>query len=597
MIHAEIFENKLFFEGWFSSIDSRRLLRAVPAIGQSIWYDFSATSQIQVLHIMIAVTLDKITYTYVSTPIVADLSWEIHDDRVVGLIGPNGSGKSTLLRLIAGELSPDSGFLVRKKGLTMGYLQQDVQLTPGHTLLQEVLAASGELARVEDELQKVEASLADPVVYGDPKMLARVSDRQEKLLNEFESLGGSNFDSRVRSTLRGLGFSPADFDLPVEALSGGQKKLAGLARLLILQPDLLLLDEPDNHLDLAGKAFLERLIREYRGAVVIVSHDRYLLDLVADEIADLEDGKMTIYPGNYSEYAFEKKTRLMRQQQMFQVQQKEIRRLEQSAQRLLVWGRTYDNEKLIIRGKNILDRLERMDKIDRPVLERRRMGLELRGWVGSQKVLELVNLGKSYASADGAQALFSGLNARLDHGERAGLVGANGAGKSVLFRIILEQEAASEGEVIIGPSVKVGYYAQQHETLDPQQTLMDAVRLGANMSEEKAAALLNKFLFTYLQSSEHVGQLSGGERSRLQLALLMLSGANFLLLDEPTNHLDIPSAEVLETALEDFEGTVLVISHDRYFLDQVVGRILELQGGQLQDLAGNYSQSRALASD
>ena len=359
---------------------------------------------------MIAVTLDKITYTYVSTPIVADLSWEIHDDRVVGLIGPNGSGKSTLLRLIAGELSPDSGFLVRKKGLTMGYLQQDVQLTPGHTLLQEVLAASGELARVEEELQKVEASLADPVVYGDPKMLARVSDRQEKLLNEFESLGGSNFDSRVRSTLRGLGFSPADFDLPVEALSGGQKKLAGLARLLILQPDLLLLDEPDNHLDLAGKAFLERLIREYRGAVVIVSHDRYLLDLVADEIADLEDGKMTIYPGNYSEYAFEKKTRLMRQQQMFQVQQKEIRRLEQSAQRLLVWGRTYDNEKLIIRGKNILDRLERMDKIDRPVLERRRMGLELRGWVGSQKVLELVNLGKSYASADGERALFSRLN-------------------------------------------------------------------------------------------------------------------------------------------------------------------------------------------
>ena len=546
---------------------------------------------------MIAVTLDKITYTYVSTPIVADLSWEIHDDRVVGLIGPNGSGKSTLLRLIAGELSPDSGFLVRKKGLTMGYLQQDVQLTPGHTLLQEVLAASGELARVEEELQKVEASLADPVVYGDPKMLARVSDRQEKLLNEFESLGGSNFDSRVRSTLRGLGFSPADFDLPVEALSGGQKKLAGLARLLILQPDLLLLDEPDNHLDLAGKAFLERLIREYRGAVVIVSHDRYLLDLVADEIADLEDGKMTIYPGNYSEYAFEKKTRLMRQQQMFQVQQKEIHRLEQSAQRLLVWGRTYDNEKLIIRGKNILDRLERLDKIDRPVLERRRMGLELRGWVGSQKVLELVNLGKSYASADGAQALFSGLNARLDHGERAGLVGPNGAGKSVLFRIILEQEAASEGEVIIGPSVKVGYYAQQHETLDPQQTLMDAVRFGANMGEEKAAALLNKFLFTYLQSSERVGQLSGGERSRLQLALLMLSGANFLLLDEPTNHLDIPSAEVLETALEDFEGTVLVISHDRYFLDQVVGRILELQGGQLQDLAGNYSQSRALASD
>lgn len=545
---------------------------------------------------MIAVTLDKISYTYVSTPIVEDLSWEIHDDRVVGLIGPNGSGKSTLLRLIAGKLTPDSGFLVRKKGLSVGYLHQDVQLTPGHTLLQEVMAASSELARVDEALKQVEASLADPAVYGDPKMLARASDRQQQLLDEFESLGGANFASRVRSTLRGLGFSQEDFDLPIEALSGGQKKLAGLARLLILQPDLLLLDEPDNHLDLTGKAFLERLIREYRGAVVIVSHDRYLLDLVADEIADLDGGKITVYPGNYSEYAFEKKTRLLRQQQLYQVQQKEIQRLERSAQRLLVWGRTYDNEKLIIRGKNILDRLERMDKIDQPVLERRRMGLELRGWVGSQKVLELVNLGKTYPSPEGERELFSGLSARLDHGDRVGLVGSNGAGKSVLFRIILDLETATEGEVVIGPSVKTGYYAQQHETLDPQQTLMDAVRLGANMSEEKAAALLNKFLFTYLQGRQLVGQLSGGERSRLQLALLMLSGANFLLLDEPTNHLDIPSAEVLESALEDFEGTVLVISHDRYFLDQVVGRILELDGGQLRDLAGNYSQSRGLAS-
>jgi len=541
---------------------------------------------------MIAVNLDKTAYTYVSTPIFDGLSWEIHDNRTVGLVGPNGSGKSTLLRLIAGELTADAGFLVRKKGLTIGYLHQDVQLTPGRTLLQETLAASSELSAIEVELAAVEASLADPAVYANEKLLARALGRQEKLLDQFASLGGPNFDGRVRSTLRGLGFVPADFDLPVEVLSGGQKKLAGLARLLLLQPDLLLLDEPDNHLDLAGKSFLERLIREYRGGVVIVSHDRYLLDLVADEIADLEDGRLTVYPGNYSEYAFEKKSRLMRQQQMFQVQQKEIRRLEQSAQRLLVWGRTYDNEKLIIRGKNILDRLERIDRIDRPVLERRRMGLELSGWVGSQKVLELRELFKSFPSIEGERVLLDGLNVRLDHGERVGLVGPNGAGKSVLFRMILEQEQPTGGEIIIGPSVKIGYYAQQHETLDPQQTLIDAVRLGANMSEENAVALLNKFLFTYLQGREKVGQLSGGERSRLQLALLMLAGANFLLLDEPTNHLDIPSAEVLESALEDFEGSVLVISHDRYFLDQVVGRIWELDGGQLRDYAGNYSASR-----
>jgi len=544
---------------------------------------------------MIAVTLDKVTYTYVSIPIVADLSWEIHDNRTVGLVGPNGSGKSTLLRLIAGELTADKGFLVRKKGLTIGYLHQDVQLTAGHTLLQETLSASRELSAIETELAQVETSLADPAVYGDAKLLSRALNRQEKLLESFAALGGPNFEGRVRSTLRGLGFVPADFDLPVEVLSGGQRKLAGLARLLLLQPDLLLLDEPDNHLDLAGKAFLERLIREYRGGVVIVSHDRYLLDLVADEIADLDGGQLTVYPGNYSEYAFEKKTRLLRQQQMFQVQQKEIQRLEQSAQRLLVWGRTYDNEKLIIRGKNILDRLERMDKIDRPVLERRRMGLALTGWVGSQKVLELRDLVKSFPSADGERTLLDSLNTRLDHGERAGLVGPNGAGKSVLFRMILGQETPTAGEIIIGPSVKVGYYAQQHETLDPQQTLIDAVRLGANMSEENAVALLNKFLFTYLQGREKVGNLSGGERSRLQLALLMLTGANFLLLDEPTNHLDIPSSEVLEGALEDFEGTVLVISHDRYFLDQVVGRILELEDGHLLDYAGNYSQSRELS--
>jgi len=542
---------------------------------------------------MIAVTLDKITYTYVSIPIVADLSWDIHDDHVVGLIGPNGSGKSTLLRLIAGELTPDSGFLIRKKGLSIGYLHQDVQLTPGHTLLQEVMTASIQLQRVEDELKQIEDQLADPVVYGNDSTLSRTLARQEKLLGEFTALGGPGFEGRVRTTLRGLGFTAADFDLPVEVLSGGQRKLAGLARLLILQPDLLLLDEPDNHLDLTGKAFLERLIREYKGAVVIVSHDRYLLDLVADEIADLEDGRMTVYSGNYSEYAFEKKSRLLRQQQLFQVQQKEVRRLEQSAQRLLVWGRTYDNEKLIIRGKNILDRLERMEKIDRPVLERRRMGLELRGWVGSQKVLELVNLTKSFQAADGERPLFGPVSSRIDHGERVGLVGPNGSGKSVLFRIILAQEEPSAGEVIVGPSVKIGYYAQQHETLDLSQTLIDAVRLGANMSEENAVALLNKFLFTYLQGKELVGHLSGGERSRLQLALLMLTGANFLLLDEPTNHLDIPSAEVLENALQDFEGTVLVISHDRYFLDQVAGRILEFEGGQMRDLDGNYSQSRA----
>jgi ATP-binding cassette, subfamily F, member 3 len=539
---------------------------------------------------MIAVNVDRVSYTYVSEPIFADLSWEIHDDRVVGLVGPNGCGKSTLLQLIAGQLTTDSGFLVRRKGLTVGYLEQHPELQRGHTVFQEVLGASAEMARVEAELERVESSLADPLVYGDEVRLGRVLAQQDRLLHEYERMGGPGYEGRVRSTLRALGFSAADEVLPVEVLSGGQIKLVGLAKLLVTKPDLLLLDEPDNHLDLESKAFLERFIRAYGGAVVIVSHDRYLLDMVVDEIAELEDGRLTTFAGNYSEFAFEKQMALMRQQQMYQAQQKEITRLEQSAKRLLLWGKIYDNEKFYKRGVNILRRIDRIDRIDRPVLERKRMGLELAGWVGSHKVLELSGLSKWFPVDDGDEAvILAGIDLLIMRGERVGLVGPNGAGKSLLFRLILEQEAPSEGEIRLGPSVQIGYYAQQHETLQYERTILDTVRLAGNMSEENAVAFLNRFLFNYEHSKNRVGTLSGGERSRLQMALLMLSGANFLMLDEPTNHLDINSAEVLEKAIGEFEGTVLVISHDRYFLDRVVDRIVELDGGLMKEYLGNYS--------
>ena len=549
---------------------------------------------------MIAVNLDRVTVTYVSEPVFENLSWEIHDDRCVGLIGPNGCGKSTLLRLIAGELTSDTGFTVRRKGLTVGYLRQEPRLGPGHTVWQETLAASTELARVEAELARVEAQLADPAVYGDERVLTRTLDRQARLLDEYTQLGGPGYEGRVRSTLHSLGFTDADLHLPVEALSGGQKKLVGLAKLLVTQPDILLLDEPDNHLDLEGKAFLEQFIRGYKGAVIIVSHDRYLLDLVADEIVELEDGRLTHYPGSYSEYAFEKQMRLLRQQQLYQAQQKEVKRLEQAAKRLLTWGAVYDNVKFIRRGRNILKRLERMDRLDKPVLERRRMGLELDGWRGSNKVLEIVDLdkvfpadpkgfeGKPLGSSDEA-IILAGLNLLLWRGERVGMVGPNGAGKSLLFRLILGQETVSDGEIKIGPSVKVGYYAQEHETLDYERTLIDTVRQAAKLSEEGAVRFLGRFLFSYEQARGLVANLSGGERSRLQMALLMLSDANFLLLDEPTNNLDIPSAEVLEDALADFEGTVFVISHDRYFLDRVVDHIVELDEGSLTEYLGGYS--------
>jgi ATP-binding cassette subfamily F protein 3 len=550
---------------------------------------------------MIAVNLDRVSITYIQEPIFTDLSWDIHDDRCAGLVGPNGGGKSTLLKLIAGELASDTGFTVRRNGLTVGYLRQEPRLQAGRTVLQEALSASEQLAEVERSLSRVEERLGDPAVYGDEKRLERTLERQARLLDEFGRLGGHGYEGRVRSTLHRLGFGLEDLDLPVDVLSGGQRKLVGLAKLLVTQPDLLLLDEPDNHLDLAGKAFLEEFIRGYKGGVIIVSHDRYLLDVVADEIVDLEDGRLTRYPGNYSEFAFEKEARLLRQQQLYNVQQREITRLEQAAQRLLTWGRSHDNEKLIKRGKGILKRIERIDRIDRPVLERKRMDLELEGWRGSSKVLEIADLDKVFPPVDGAGSehiVFAGLDLLIRRGQRVGLVGPNGAGKSVLFRIILGEEPPSGGEVKIGPSVEVGYYAQQHETLDYERTLIDTVRYAAPLSEHQAVSFLSRFLFTYEQARSQVKTLSGGERSRLQMALLVLaggggSGPNFLLLDEPTNNLDIPSAEVLENALADFEGTALIISHDRYFLDRVVDRIVELEDGVLTQYLGNYSAYQA----
>ncbi|MCJ7624075.1 MAG: ATP-binding cassette domain-containing protein, partial [Anaerolineaceae bacterium] len=461
---------------------------------------------------------------------------------------------------------------------------------------QETCSASTKLARLEDELTRIEDRLAAPEVYGDEKILTRTLLRQDKLLQEYDRLEGPRYEGYVRSTLFSLGFNESDLNLPVETLSGGQKKLVGLAKLLVTKPDMLLLDEPDNHLDLDGKRFLERFIREYKGGVIIVSHDRYLLDLVADEIAELEDGKLVLYPGNYSEYAFEKETRLLRQQQLFQAQHKEITRLEQSAKRLLTWGKVYDNEKFIRRGQSILKRLEKIERIDKPILDRRQMGLELGGRRGGDKVLEIKGLTKQFAPpGDGGDAttILADVNLLVIRGQRVGLVGPNGAGKSLLFRIILEQEPPSAGQIEIGPSIKTGYYAQQHETLDYNRTLIETVRHAARFTEEAAVGFLRRFLFDYDQARGPVENLSGGERSRLQMALLMLSGANFLMLDEPTNNLDIASIEVLENVLEEFDGTVLTISHDRYFLDRVADRISELDGGSITEYPGSYSDYNA----
>lgn len=534
--------------------------------------------------------LGKATVYFGAQLVFGDLTWEIYHDARVGLVGPNGAGKSSILKLFAGELETNAGLAQITKGVRVGYLPQEVHFDLERTLLDEALDASPTLAALEREMQSLEAQMGDAAVYNDPRKLARVVERHARVVDEFQAKGGLNFDNRVRATLRGLGFGEEDFALPLQALSGGQKKLVGLAKLLIEQPELLLLDEPDNHLDLRGKEFLEKLIADYPGAVVIVSHDRYLLDIVAEEIAELEDGKLTLYVGNYSEYQFEKRQKLLRQEQMYNIQQRDIQRLEFSIRRLMGWG-AGQNEKFVRRARSMQKRLDKLERIDRPKLERRAIGLDLNAAKrGSNKVLDIQHVAKSFPDPRGGwNDVLRDVNLTMWLGERVGIIGPNGAGKTVLFRVILGQEEPDLGEVYVGPATTIAYYAQEHETLNFDNTIADEVRRIKPMIDREVYGLLGRFLFSAEDSKKKIRNLSGGEKARVQMAKLVLQGANLLMLDEPTNHLDIQSAEVLEEALEDYDGSLLMISHDRYFLDNVATRIVELQDGQLTEYLGNYT--------
>jgi ATP-binding cassette subfamily F protein 3 len=532
---------------------------------------------------MISIGLSNLTLILGAKTLFRNLSWEIQHDQKIGLVGPNGAGKSSLFKLIIGEYKAEpGGAITRAKSVKVGYLPQQPEFDPSALALQLALDGNPHVAELERKLANIEARLGNPLVYSNEKALTRELELHEKTLSEYKALGGDSYPEYVREMLRGLGLSETDFTNPIGVLSGGQKKLVGLARLLLARPDVLLLDEPDNHLDLPGKAYLEKLILEYPGAVVIISHDRYLLDKVVSQIVEIEDGHLTCSPGNYTEYIIEKQERLARGEELYEIQQSSISRLEIALKRYQQWVQVSD--KFASRVRAMQNRLEKIQHLDRPLLEHRKMGLKLNGWRGSNKVLELVNVIKSFS-----RPLLTGINFTIRHGERVGLIGPNGCGKTVLLRLILGMETPDTGEIKIGPSIRIGYYAQEHETIDLNSTLINTILRSGKMTEAGAVAFLLRYLFTYKQANEKIKTLSGGERSRLQLALLVLSNANFLLLDEPTNNLDIPSAEVLENALSDFIGTVLVISHDRYFLDRTVDRILALENGQVKEYIGGYS--------
>jgi ATP-binding cassette subfamily F protein 3 len=490
----------------------------------------------------------------------------------VGLIGANGSGKSTLLRVLAGDEVPDGGAVTLRKGAVVAHLHQ---LVAGEErTVREVLAAARpELAELEAELARVEAQLADPALAGDLDRMARVIERQTALV---ERLAGDTASGDAIRHLRDLGLTDDEFDRPTRALSGGQRKLVALAACLVRAPDVLLLDEPEAHLDVARRRIVEELVQDFEGAVLIVSHDRHLLDETVTQIAELEGGRIRMWQGGYSAYAVARELELVRRQQEYVTQQKEIARLEDAIRRFKDWAHRVADKRHITRAHNAQRRIDRMDKVERPVFERRKMALALRSAArGGDRVIAL-------RGVDFAPVL-RGVELEIVRGERVGIVGPIGAGKTVLARLLAGDLQPTAGERWAGPSIAVEYVSQAASELPGDRTPIDVVRAAKPLSEGEAVALLVRFLFDYEQLRRPIATMSGGARTRLRCCLVMLSRANCLILDEPTNHLDIPAVETLESALEGYDGTVIAVSHDRYFLERIVDRVLEVGDGRVRE--------------
>jgi ATP-binding cassette subfamily F protein 3 len=533
-----------------------------------------------------------LTKSFGGRAVLRGLDLDVAEGSRIGVLGPNGGGKSTLLRILAGLEHADAGGVTWRRGLVHAFLPQ---LVPGdeHDPVATVLGARPELAALEAELERAEARLADPALAADLDAMGRALAHQERLLRRWADAGGDSAEGEARHHLRSLGIGEADQRRPTRELSGGQRKLVALAACLARRPGVLLLDEPEAHLDMRRREQLEAMIRDFDGAVVMVSHDRYLLDECVEAIAELDRGQVRMWPGAYSAYTVARRLELERRQERYVAQQKEIARLEEAVRRFKHWAHIRVNERAAKQARVKQMQIDRMDKIERPVFERRKMGLELRGGRrGGQRVIALEGVDASF----GDQPVLLDVELEVHRGERVGVVGPNGAGKSVLLRLLAGDLEASAGTVWRGPSIDVGYLSQAADELPRGATVIEAVRAGRSMSEETAVRRLLRFLFDYEQARRPVASLSGGERTRLALLLLMEDGANCLVLDEPTNHLDIDSIEVLEDALERYDGTVVAVSHDRYFLDRIADRIVVVRDGEVRGYEGGWSANAALAA-
>jgi ATP-binding cassette subfamily F protein 3 len=526
-----------------------------------------------------------ITKSFGGRSILDRLELSVADGARIGVLGPNGSGKSTLLGILSRAHEADAGEVTSRRDLVTAHLPQVV---PGdsRSALATVLDARPELRETETELAVVEGRLSDAGTNSDMRALERALAHQERLLERWTAIGGGGAEGEARSILRSLGLREEDLDAPTLTLSGGQRKLVALAACLARRPRLLLLDEPEAHLDMSRRAHLERLVGEFDGAIVMVSHDRYLLDECVREIAELDGGRIRMWPGNYSAYTLARQLELERQQQLWVSQRKEIARLEEAIRRFRQWANLVPNERHIRQARVKQRQIDSMEKVDRPVFERRKMGLSLRSAVrGGERVVALS--GADFAF--GEDPVLLDVDLVVMRGERVGVVGPNGAGKTVLARVLAGELSPRSGERWVGPSISVGYLSQAADRLDPGLTVVDAVRQRRSLAEDEAVRRLMGFLFDYEQIRRSVGSLSGGERTRLAFLLLMLDAPNCLVLDEPTNHLDIDSIEVLEDALERFDGTVVAVSHDRYFLDRIADRIVVVADGEVRDYEGGWS--------
>ena len=519
-----------------------------------------------------------ITKSFGTDNILNNISFQIDQGEKLAIVGNNGAGKSTLLKIITGELDADAGNVVLAKDTTVGYLAQYQNDAASGTIYDIVYSAREDIINIKNQLQDMEEQMKH--LTGDD--LDNLLIKYHSLTDTYEHMEGNTYDSLVSGVLRGLGFADEDFTKKMEELSGGQKTRVSLGMLLVKKPDILLLDEPINHLDLRSIQWLETYLSNYKGAMILVAHDRYFLDKIVTRVLDITHGLTHLYKGNYTAYAMQKADILKTKMREYEKQQAMIAHQQEVIDKL----KSFNREKSIKRAESRQKALDKIEVMDAPIMEENHMKLTLEPEVSSGKyVMDIHNLSKSY---DG-KVLFEGFDFLLQKGEHVAIIGDNGTGKTTLLKIINEAVTADTGEIKLGSNVHIGYYDQEQQRLDDSKTLFDEIAdTYPNMNNTKIRNCLAAFLFTGDDCYKRIGDLSGGERGRVALAKLMLSEANFLILDEPTNHLDMESKDILEQALNSYTGTLLYVSHDRYFVNQTAHKILELENGHFVTYFGNY---------